>query len=92
LIRAQAVKFVVVVTGLGHECIGEKIMPKEIRIPFSEISDPQKITQRNIKEFKKHGLSIHRHEVEKIEDDHGRQERVMRIKQTKYYGPWSHRG
>ena len=67
-------------------------MAKEIRIPYREISDPQKITQVNIKKFREQGLSIHRHEVEKIEDDHGRQERVLKIKNTKYYGPWSKRG
>ena len=67
-------------------------MARELRIPFKELENPQTITQRNIKEFKKHGLDIHHHEVEKIEDDHGRQERVMKIKNTKYYGPWSKRG
>ena len=67
-------------------------MPREIRIPFSEISDSQKITQVNVRKFREQGLSIHRHEVEKIEDDHSRGERIMRIKNTKMYGPWKHRG
>ena len=60
-------------------------MPREIRIPYSEIRDPQKITQVNIRKFKEHGLDVHRHEVEKLEDDHGRQERILKIKNVKIF-------
>ena len=67
-------------------------MAREVKIPFSEISNSQTITRVNERKFKEQGLSIHRHEVEKIEDDHSRGERVMRIKNTKFYGPWKHRG
>ncbi len=67
-------------------------MAKEIRIPFKEISDSQTITKVNERKFRELGLSIHRHEVEKIEDDHSRGERIMKIKNTKFYGPWGHRG
>lgn len=67
-------------------------MAREFRIDHDRISDPQTITQVNIEEFKKQDLDIHRHEVEKLEDDHGKGQRVFRVKNTKYFGPWSHRG
>jgi len=67
-------------------------MAREFRVDHDKISDPQTITQVNIKEFKKQGLDIHRHEVERLEDDHGKKQRVYRVKNTKFYGPWSHRG
>lgn len=67
-------------------------MAREFRIDFDKISDPQTITQTNVEEFKKQDLDIHRHEVEKLEDDHGKRQRVYRVKNTKYFGPWSHRG
>jgi len=65
---------------------------KELRIKHDEISNPQTITQRNIKEFEKHGLDIHQHEVKEIVDDHERGERIIKVKNTKYYGPWKSRG
>ena len=67
-------------------------MAKEIRIQHKEIADSQTITRVNERKFRELGLDIHRHEVEKIEDDHSRGERIMKIKNTKYYGPWGHRG
>lgn len=67
-------------------------MAREFRIDHDKISDPQTITQVNIQEFKKQDLDIHRHEVERLEDDHGKKQRVYRVKNTKYFGPWSHRG
>lgn len=70
-------------------------MSREFRVDFDDISDPQTITQKNIEKFKEQGLDIHRHEVETNEgiiDDHGKKQRVYRVKNTKYFGPWSHRG
>jgi hypothetical protein len=67
-------------------------MAREFRIDHDKISDPQTITQVNVEEFKKQDLDIHRHEVERLEDDHGKKQRVFRVKNTKYFGPWSHRG
>ena len=67
-------------------------MAKEFRLPFDKIADPQTITQVNAEEFKKHDLDIHKNEVNEIVDDHSRQERVYKVKNTKYFGPWSHRG
>ena len=60
-------------------------MAREFRIDHSKISDPQTITQENVKAFKEQGLDIHRHEVERLEDDHGKGQRVYRVKNTKYF-------
>jgi len=62
-------------------------MPKEIRIPHSEISDSQTITDVNKRKFKELGLDIHRHEVEYLEDDFKTNERVLGIKTTLYFRP-----
>lgn len=60
-------------------------MKKEYRIPYKDISDPQKITQYNKqKVFKEHDFDIHRHECD-IEDDHDRQERIIHIQPEKKY-------
>ena len=67
-------------------------MAREFRIDFDKISDPQTITQENTKAFHQQDLDIHRHEVERLEDDHVKKQRVYRVKNTKYFGPWSHRG
>lgn len=58
---------------------------KEMRIPHADISDPNKVTQRNIEEFKRHGLDIHRHEVIELHDDHKRGERVLKVQDRKYF-------
>jgi len=65
---------------------------KEWTIPHEEIKDPQKVTQRNVQEFEKHGENIHTLEVDKIEDDPDRKVRILRVRPRKYFGPWSHRG
>lgn len=58
---------------------------KEWVIPFSEISDPHKITQRNIQEFKRHGENIHTLEVDKITDDHDKKVRILKVRPRKYF-------
>jgi hypothetical protein len=64
----------------------------EIHVPFEKISNSQTITQENIKMFKEHGMDIHKNEVAEIVDDHGKQKRIYKIKNVKYFGPWSKRG
>lgn len=64
----------------------------EIHVDFDKIRDPQTITQENIKMFKSKGLDIHKNEVNEIVDDHKKQKRIYKIKNVKYFGPWSHRG
>jgi len=66
-------------------------MSREFRADFDKIRDPQTITQENIKMFKEQGLDIHHHEVERLDDDPGIKKRVYRVKNTKYFGPWSKR-
>ncbi len=59
---------------------------KEIRIPYSQIANPQTITDVNRRAFKEAGLDIHKHDVREIHDDHTRGVRVMKIKKpTKYF-------
>lgn len=67
-------------------------MAKEFRVSFDRLKDPQTITRENIGEFKKRGLDIHVDEVEEIIDDEKKQERIYKVKNSKYFGPWSKRG
>ena len=60
-------------------------MSREIRIPHDTISNSQRITPEMERIFKEQGLDLHRHEVEKLEDDFGSKERVLRVKNTKYF-------
>lgn len=62
-------------------------MPKEIRIPHSEIGDSQTITDVNIRKFKEEGLDIHHNEVSRLEDDFSRGERILTIENPKYFLP-----
>lgn len=58
---------------------------KELRIPFSAIKNPQTITRRNVAEFKKHGLDIHRHEVDELVDDPATKTRILKVRNIKYF-------
>lgn len=58
---------------------------KEWRIPFDEIRNPETITQRNVDEFKRHGLDIHKNEVDELIDDHSRKERIYKVRDRKYF-------
>ena len=60
-------------------------MAKEVRVPFSKLRDPQTITSEMEAEFDARGLDMHRHEVESLEDDHKKGERVLKVKNTKYF-------
>ena len=60
-------------------------MSKEIIIDHAEISNPQTITDVNIRKFKEKGLDIHVNEVEDISDDHKAGKRRIKIKITKYF-------
>ena len=58
---------------------------KEIRIPFDEIKDPQKITQRNVEAFKERDLDIHRNDVQEIVDDHSTRTRILKVRNVRYF-------
>jgi hypothetical protein len=60
-------------------------MAREIRIPHSKIKDPKKITREFEERFKAEGLNLHVHEVEKMDDDFKRGERILKVKTTKYF-------
>lgn len=58
---------------------------KEWVIPFDEIKDPQKVTQRNVQEFERHGYNIHTLEVDKITDDHDKKVRILKVRPRTYF-------
>lgn len=60
-------------------------MPKEIKIPFSDISNSQTITQKTDEIFKANDVNIHQHEVIDLQDDFKRQERILKIKNMKFF-------
>lgn len=60
-------------------------MSREFRIPHEEIKDSQKITAATEAHFESHGLDIHRHEVEHLEDDFKKGLRILRVKNRKYF-------
>ena len=64
---------------------------KEIVVDHSEISDAQTITNVVKRKFAEHGLSIHRHEADHV-DDNTTGKRIYKVKNVKFFGPWSHRG
>jgi len=60
-------------------------MSKEIRVPHGTINTVKKITPEMERVFKEHGLDLHRHDVEKMEDDFGTKERILTVKTRKYF-------
>jgi hypothetical protein len=60
-------------------------MPKELRIPHSKLKNPQTMTSEMEAEFDACGLDLHRHEVVELEDDFKKGERILRVKNTKYF-------
>ena len=60
-------------------------MSREFRIPHDQIATTQTITPAMERAFKEQGLDLHRHEVEKLEDDFGTKERVLKVKTRKYF-------
>ena len=59
-------------------------MGKEIRIPHAELSDPQTVTQVNVRKFREQGLDIHKNEVDELVDDHDKNVRVLKIRNPKF--------
>ena len=65
---------------------------KELRHKFEDISDPQTITDANIRKFREAGLDIHQNDVVELIDDHGKKIRVLKVRNRKYFGNWKRRG
>jgi len=60
-------------------------MSKELRIPHTKLQNPQTITSEMEVAFKARDLNLHVHEVESLEDDFKTGERVLKVKNTKYF-------
>jgi len=52
----------------------------EIRIPHSEIADPQTITQVQREHYRKNGLDMSMNDVVKLDDNFAQKERVIQVK------------
>ncbi len=58
---------------------------KEIIIEHDRIRNSQTITDEVEKEFKKHGLDIHKNEIVEMEDDFKKGIRRYKVKNVKYF-------
>lgn len=58
-------------------------MSKELRIPHRELRDSQTCSDRVEFEFVRAGLNAHRHEIDGMEDDFDRDERIIRVRTPK---------
>ena len=58
-------------------------MGKELRIPYRELRDPSNCSTRIEEEFRRAGLNVHRDEINGMEDDHDREERVINVRTKK---------
>ena len=57
---------------------------REFRIPHDERDTPQNYTQKVERAFLAQGLDIHRHEVEGLEDDFKKKQRILKVKNRTY--------
>jgi hypothetical protein len=60
-------------------------MSKELRIPHKQIANNKTITPEMERIFKESNLDLHVNEVEELEDDFDKGERVLKVKTTKYF-------
>ncbi len=60
-------------------------MAREFRVKHEEISDSQTITDVNERKFKEQGLDIHVNEVDGLEDDFKKKERIYKVRNTKFF-------
>ena len=60
-------------------------MAREVHIPHELIQTPESITRHMEERFKDEGLNLHVHEVERFDDDEKRKERILRIRNTRYF-------
>jgi len=60
-------------------------MAREIRIPHHLIDTVDTITPYMEQRFKDEGLDLHVHEVEQMDDDFKRKERILKVKNTRYF-------
>jgi len=55
-------------------------VPKDLSIPYDEISNPQTLTQRLAREFEAHDLNIHANEAITVDDDDRTRTRHISVK------------
>lgn len=67
-------------------------MAKEVRIPHSALRNPQDCSSVVEAHFKRVGLDVHRNEIDSMEDDHERGERVIRIQTPRVTVGFGRRG
>lgn len=67
-------------------------MSREFRIDHDKLNDPNKVTKAMDEEFKKQGLNKSVNIALDVIDDPVKRQRIVKVKNTKYFGPWSHRG
>lgn len=60
-------------------------MPRELRIPHERLKNSQTITEEMERVFAGQGLNLHVNEVEQMDDDFKKKERILKIKTTKYF-------
>ena len=60
-------------------------MSKIIEIPFGDIDSPEKATSGTQAAFEREGKNIHRHEIDRIEDDPKKRKRVIHMRPEKKY-------
>lgn len=60
-------------------------MAREIKIPHERLKNSQTITDEMERVFAGQGLNLHVHEVEQMDDDFKKRERVLRVKNTRYF-------
>jgi len=65
---------------------------KEITVNHNQIRDPQTITKVVSDAFRRQGVNIHKNDCVELVDDFSASKRVYKIKNMKFFGPWSHRG
>jgi hypothetical protein len=58
---------------------------KELRIGFDKISNPETITEENIKLFRQNDLDIKKNEVDELIDDHSTRTRIYKVRKVKYF-------
>ena len=67
-------------------------MPKEIRIDHDKLSDPNTVSKVMDKAYEEVGLRKSVNIPLDVIDDPSTRQRIVKIRNTKYFGPWSHRG
>jgi len=67
-------------------------MAREFRIDHDKISDSQKVDGAMKQAFREQGLDTKKNIALDIIDDPVKKQRIVKAKNTKYFGSWSFRG